>query len=173
MLAESNTPVTPIHQYLLSKREHVMQDLPHHYTVTGTAAPKGDVQLSSSRLDTIISAPPEEFGGPGNQWSPETLLVAAVADCFILTFKAIARASNFEWIDLSCEVNGTLARVNNVTQFTHFSISPTLLLAESADKERAERLLQKSEQSCLITNSLSAQKVLQIQILNQPLETFV
>ena len=39
-----------------------------------------------------------------------TLLIAAVADCFILTFRAVARASRFEWISLGCTVDGVLDR---------------------------------------------------------------
>ena len=72
-----------------------MQDLPHHYKVAASAAPQGEVNLASNLLDPILSAPPAEYGGPGNRWSPETLLVAAVADCFILSFRAVARASKF------------------------------------------------------------------------------
>ena len=87
-----------------------MQDFPHHYRVGATAEPDGDVSLTGDGLDAIASAPPAEFGGPGDRWSPETLLVAAVADCFILSFRVIARASKLPWISLKCEVEGTLER---------------------------------------------------------------
>lgn len=70
-----------------------MQSFPHHYTVAASALPEGDVSLNSGGLDPIYSAPPIEFGGQGNRWSPENLLVAAVADCFILSFRAIASVS--------------------------------------------------------------------------------
>ena len=70
-----------------------MQDFPHQYSATALANVEGDVNLQSERLPSLVSAPPSEFGGPGDRWSPETLLVAAVADCFVLTFRAIARAS--------------------------------------------------------------------------------
>jgi hypothetical protein len=33
---------------------------------------------------------PREFDGRGNQWSPESLLAAALADCFVLSFRAVA-----------------------------------------------------------------------------------
>ncbi len=61
---------------------------------------------------------PKQFDGPKDQWSPEELLVATIADCLILTFRAIASASKFEWLELICEVKGTLGRVDNKTQFT-------------------------------------------------------
>ena len=87
-----------------------MQELPHRYNVGAAAGPEGPVELSSPGVPDLASAPPAEFGGPGDKWSPETLLVAAVADCFILTFKAIARASRFDWSNLSCQVEGVLDR---------------------------------------------------------------
>ena len=70
-----------------------MKPLPHRYNVTLTSGEQSYPVLTSDRLEPFTSAPPENFDGPGNLWSPETLLVAAVADCFALTFRAIAKAS--------------------------------------------------------------------------------
>ena len=132
-----------------------MQDLPHYYRVAATAGPEGDVDLLSDRLDPISSAAPAEYGGPGDRWSPETLLVAAVADCFVLSFRAIARASKLSWLSLSCDVEGILARVEETTRFTEFNIQATLAVAEGTNEDRARRILEKAEASCLITNSLT------------------
>jgi organic hydroperoxide reductase OsmC/OhrA len=133
-----------------------MQQLPHHYRVAATTRPEDDVALSSAGLDTLASAPPAEYGGPGDKWSPETLLVASVADCFVLSFKAIARASKFEWRSLACDVEGTLDREGKSTRFTGFRIKATLDVPSGADEARARRLLEKAEESCLITQSLKA-----------------
>jgi len=99
---------------------------------------------------------PAEFGGPGDRWSPETLLVAAVADCFILTFRAIARASKFSWLSIRCDVVGTLDRVEKITQFTGFHVRAVLRVPAGTNDEQARRILTRAEQSCLITNSLKA-----------------
>ncbi len=133
-----------------------MQDLPHHYVVSAGAKIAGNVVLSSDGVTDLESAPPAEFGGPGDQWSPESLLVAAVADCFILSFRAIARASKLEWDSLSCQVEGTLERVERVTQFTGFTVTATLDVSAETDEAKAQRLLEKAEQVCLVTNSLKA-----------------
>lgn len=134
-----------------------MQDLPHQYLVAAAANNSGSVTLSSSGVADLESAPPAEFGGPGDQWSPESLLVAAVADCFVLSFRAIARASKLEWTTLDCEANGTLDRVERAAQFTAFAVRATLSVPAATDAAKAERLLQKAEQACLITNSLKAE----------------
>ena len=142
-----------------------MQDLPHHYQVKANASSEGDVSLSADKLPTLLSAPPEEFGGPGDRWSPESLLVAAIADCFVLTFRAIARGSKLSWLSLSCEVEGTLDRVEKVTSFTEFKIKATLGVPADTDEQRAHRILEKAEAGCLITNSLSATTHLDTEVL--------
>ncbi len=141
-----------------------MQDLPHRYTVAATSGINDHVSLTSPGLERIDSAAPAEFGGPGDRWSPETLLVAAVADCFVLTFKAIARASSFDWASISCSVEATLDRVDKATRFTDFQLRVLLDTPMGTDKKRAVRLLEKAESACLITNSLSASTHLDIEV---------
>ena len=80
-----------------------ISDPPHHYAVSATAEPGGDITMSSPGLDDVDVAPPAEFGGPGNRWSPETLLAGAVVNCLILSFRAIASASRFDWVSLSAD----------------------------------------------------------------------
>jgi len=134
-----------------------MQQLPHHYFAEASAPDAGHIILSSQGLTDIESAGPAEFGGPGDLWSPETLLVAAIADCFILTFRAIARASKMEWVNLNCTVEGVLDRVDKVTQFTEFKIGAVLEVSKDIDEAKAQRLLEKAEASCLITNSMKSE----------------
>jgi peroxiredoxin-like protein len=131
-----------------------MQEFPHRYSVEASATVEEDVLLQSNGLPPLRSAAPAEFGGPGDRWSPETLLVAAVADCFILTFRAIVRFSKMAWTSLRCDVEGTLDRVERVTQFTGFRVRATLQVPADTDQEQARRLLARAEQTCLITNSL-------------------
>lgn len=132
-------------------------NFPHHYQVTAACQADGPVNLGASGLSPIHSFPPAQFGGPGDHWSPEDLLVAAVADCFCLSFRAIAAASKFPFTDLQCEVVGTLDRVERAMLFTEFKIAARLTLPEGSDLERGKRLLEKAEQTCLVTNSLKSQ----------------
>ena len=145
-----------------------MQPLPHHYSVAASARADGDVALTSEGLPQLSSAPPAEFGGPGDRWSPESLLVAAMADCFVLTFRAIARASKLPWVSLGCEVEGTLDRVERVTQFTGFVVRASLVVPAGANAEQAQRLLERAEQSCLITNSLKGSSRLEATVESAP-----
>ncbi len=142
-----------------------MHPFPHHYRVRIGATPEGALQLRAEGLSDIASLPPPEFGGPGGYWSPETLLLAAVGDCMMLTFRAIAKASRFEWRELSADVEGLLERIDGNSRFTKIETCVRLLVPAGTDAAKAERLLEKAEQGCPISNSLSAARHLSCEIV--------
>ena len=92
-----------------------MQGYPHLYVATASAASEGNVVVTGEGLPDLDTASPPQFDGPLGVWSPETLFSAAVADCFILTFRAIARASKFDWTSLECTAEGVLERPEKTT----------------------------------------------------------
>jgi organic hydroperoxide reductase OsmC/OhrA len=141
-----------------------MHAFPHRYTTVASAEVEGDVRLTAARLPALATATPAEFDGPGDRWSPETLLVAAVGDCFVLTFRGIARASKLPWSSVTCEVEGVLERVERVTQFTRFDIRVKLQVPPGTNVDQARRLVEKAEQTCLITNSLRGETRLETQV---------
>jgi organic hydroperoxide reductase OsmC/OhrA len=138
-----------------------MHPYPHLYTVQASATPTGDVPVSSTGLPSLATAPPAEFDGPGDRWSPETLLVAALADCFLLSFRGVARANKFDWHALECSVEGKLERVEGKTHFTHYVVRATLRVPAGADEAKARQLLERAEHVCLISNSLVGQRSLE------------
>ena len=99
---------------LIIRNREKMQELPHQYHVSADAKAEGNIALKANNLPLLISAPPAEFGGPGDEWSPEHLLVASVADCFMLTFRAVARASKLEWSNIESSAVGVLDRVGSL-----------------------------------------------------------
>lgn len=141
-----------------------MQAFPHHYDVGAQSTPDTSVTLSAAGAPDLDSQPPPEFGGPEGYWSPESLLAVAVADCFVLTFKAIAKGSKLDWSDLACDVTGTLDRVDGVTRFTRFDLKARLTVPEGTDPEKAERILHKSEAMCLVTASLNTENHLETDV---------
>ncbi len=123
--------------------------------------------LSSSGLDSNIEVvtPPEFAGGISGKWSPEHLLVAAVNSCLMTTFLAIAENSKLDFISFKSYANGKLEKVDGKFMISEIILSPTLVLPEGANLERAERILQKSEAACLISNSVKATIVFQPHIV--------
>ena len=141
-----------------------MHPFPHLYNVSAAASSSGPVALASAGLADLASDGPAEFDGPGDKWSPETLLTAAFADCFVLSFRAVAAASKFSWTSIDCQAQGKLDRIERVTQFTHFALQVRLTLPAGSDHDRAHKLLEKSEQVCLISSSLKGTRELKIEI---------
>jgi organic hydroperoxide reductase OsmC/OhrA len=138
-----------------------MQDLPHHYTTTASGNPDGLIPLQSPGLEDLNTDAPAEFGGSGDYWSPETLLVGAVANCFILTFRALSRKAGLNWTHLRVSAEGTLDKGADGLRFSEFVITAHLDSHES-DPATVRTLLEKSKKHCLITNSLTANCELRI-----------
>jgi organic hydroperoxide reductase OsmC/OhrA len=143
-----------------------MQDFPHCYSAHASAGVDGEVTLTAAGIPALATASPAEFDGPGDRWSPETLLTGAVGDCFILTFRAVARASRLSWTRLECKVTGVLDRVDRTTAFTGFDLWATLCVPMGTNQELAHRLLDKAERACIVANSLKAPVHLHVQIVN-------
>ena len=133
-----------------------MQDLPHFYVVKADVEGANHVNLSSNGIPDLESAGPAEFGGPGDVWSPETLLVAAVADCFVLSFRAIARKAKLDWTTLAVEATGKLDKLDGFTQFVGFTIKAELTIPDEQQRDKAGVILEKGEKYCLISNSMKA-----------------
>jgi organic hydroperoxide reductase OsmC/OhrA len=144
-----------------------VQPLPHTYSVAATGTAESNVALSTAGVPSLLSAPPVEFEGPGNQWSPEALFAAAIASCFMLTFRSVARASRLTWLNLECDVDAILERVEGVTQFTRVVTRATLTVPEGTSTELCERVLNKTEQNCLVANSLRSKRELHMEIVKQ------
>jgi len=142
-----------------------MHPFPHTYHAAATANVSGTVTVSSAELPHLETAPPPEFDGPGGVWSPETLLCASLADCFILTFRAVSRVAQLKWTRLSCRVEGVLERVARTSQFTRFTTFAELVVPAGTNVEAARKLLEQAEHGCLIANSVRGARSLEAQVL--------
>ena len=110
-----------------------------------------------SAPNAIHFAAPHQFGGLEGRWTPEDLLLGAIASCFTTTFRALSEYSRFEYADLEVEVEGTIRKVESGYSFIGIAISPKLIANEEG-RELALRLLHKAEQLCLVSRALSVRK---------------
>jgi peroxiredoxin-like protein len=120
-----------------------------------TGTPTGYAALTVPGVPDLVTAPPADFGGPGDAWSPEHLLLAAVETCFLFTLRAVALASRVEFISLELAGEGTVDRKDGGMRFTEIVLRPRLRLPAGADGEKARRVMEKSEKGCLVTASLA------------------
>ena len=72
------------------------------------------------------------------------------------TFLSIAENSKLEFAGFECKSKGKLDKVDGKLQMTDIELEPTVTLMNENDREKAIRVLQKSESACLITNSIKS-----------------
>ncbi len=143
-----------------------MKPLPHVYAARLSGGPDGYATVAASGVPDLRTAAPADFAGPGDAWSPEQFLMAAVETCFLFTLQAVARASKVEFTSLELTGEGTVDRKDGATRFTQIVLRPRLTLPAGANRERAMRVLEKSEKACLISASLSTPVRLEAEIVS-------
>ena len=139
---------------------------PHFYNVdvnwsTDRKGVMCSPELNSPQGSCIEVATPPEFpkGMPGI-WSPEHLFTAAVSSCLMTTFLSIAEFSKLNFTGFSCKSKGKLEQVEGKFLMTEIFLAPVLKIGKETDREKAERILQKSESACLISNSIKSKVTL-------------
>lgn len=132
-----------------------MKPLPHRYEVHLTGRQAGYAEVTTGGVPVLRTAPPVEYDGPGDAWTPEHLLLVAVQSCFLFTLRAVARASKMEFSTLELEAIGTVDRRDGVTRFSEIVLRPRITVAPTIARERVLHVLQKTEKACLVSASLS------------------
>jgi organic hydroperoxide reductase OsmC/OhrA len=113
---------------------------------------KTDVHsLREASLGCIEVATPPEFpkGIPGI-WSPEHLFTASVASCFMTTFLSVAENSKLDFGYFTCYAKGKLESVDGKLMMTEIQLFPEVNVPSDVEKDKAQKVLGKAEQLCLI-----------------------
>jgi len=92
------------------------------------------------------------------RWTPEDLLLCAVASCFTTTFRAVAESSKFNYTDLQVEVEGAIGKADAGFRFGEVLIRAKLTIPQEAEQARAIKLLQKAKALCLVSRALSLEQ---------------
>ena len=126
---------------------------------------KGIISSPELPIKIEVATPPEFDKGIPGIWSPEHLFTASVVSCFMTTFLAIAEYSKLEYEQFDCNAVGVLEKVDGKFIMSEINLDATLKINDIAKKDKAERVLQKSEAACLITNSIKSKVNLTSQII--------
>lgn len=139
---------------------------PHFYQVDIRWKSDRKGMLSSPELNNDagpvieVATPPEFPKGMAGIWSPEHLFTAAVNSCLMTTFLSIAENSKLDFTHFSSKAKGKLELVDGKMMMTEIILEPTLTINSEKDRERALRILHKSESACLISNSIQSKIIL-------------
>jgi len=130
----------------------------HNYNVNLSWTGERKGTLSSPELNSSIevATPPQFPKGIEGVWSPEHFYTAAISSCLMTTFLSIAEFSKLEFKSFSCKAAGTLDTVDGKFLMTKVHLEPTIVIANESLREKAEKILHKSEAACLISNSVKA-----------------
>jgi organic hydroperoxide reductase OsmC/OhrA len=140
--------------------------MPHYYThrLTWTEDKKG--RFSADALPDLEVATPPEFDGPPGFWSPEQLFVASANGCVMATFLAIAANSKLAFKDYASSATGKVEKVPaGGMQITEILIKVKLSLLHARDRERAERVIMKAEENCLVSHSMKSRVIVEPEIV--------
>ena len=132
----------------------------YHALAWWTSEQTGLAKSDSAPNAIHFSAPPE-FGGLDGRWTPEDLLLAALASCFTTTFRAIAGYSKFAYADLQVEVEGTVSKAESGYSFSQIILRPTLTIHDEEKRDLALKLLQKTKAVCLVSKTLATAPALE------------
>ena len=130
----------------------------HQYNVNlkWNAERVGEVSSPELNSKIEVATPPQFPKGVEGIWSPEHFFTAAVNSCFMTTFLAIAENFRLEFKEFNCNAVGILDQVDGKYLMTEVVLNPTLVITKEEDKEKALRVLDKSEKACLISNSITS-----------------
>lgn len=99
---------------------------------------------------------PVEFGGRGGGFSPEDLFLQAAINCFVGTFKAIAKASRVIYGEL--QVNGRLIVDKNIDgKIIMKTIYLDIQVSKAERPDRVESIVAKTLKDGFILNSLKSE----------------
>lgn len=119
---------------------------------------------SDSAPNAIHFTAPTEFGGLEGRWTPEELLLAAVAGCYTTTLRAIAGAVQFNFTDLQVEASGTVRKSDSGYSFTQIIVRPNLKICSADEREQALELLRRAEKLCLVSRAIGTTLIFEPQL---------
>lgn len=111
-----------------------------------------------------VATPAEFTEGMDVIWSAEHLFVAAVSGCLMTTFLAIAANSSLEFTSFSCQTIGKVEKVDGKIIMSEVILKPLVVITSDLQRNKAIRILKKSENSCLIRHSIKSKITMEVQI---------
>jgi organic hydroperoxide reductase OsmC/OhrA len=100
-----------------------------------------------------VASPPEFKGGIPGVWSPEELLIGALAACFERTVVAIAAYEGMPLHAVQVDATGHVLRKNGKYYFSLFELDVELE-TDTGREHEAERVAQLAHERCIVESAL-------------------
>ncbi|PNI09827.1 peroxiredoxin [Arthrobacter sp. AFG7.2] len=128
-------------------------------TGEGTASYRGytrDHDIIIPGLPILRGSADPTFHGDRERYNPEQLLLAALAQCHMLSFLHVAVKHGVVVTDYADEASGLLKLNRDGSgQFEHVTLRPRVAVADPAHVELSARLHHEANQVCFIARSVN------------------
>ncbi len=132
-----------------------MEETLHFRVNAWWASGRTGIANCDSAANALHFTSPPAFGGLEGRWTPEDLLLCALASCFTTTFRAVAEHSKFEFSDLEVEAEGEIKKGASGYEFSDIVVRANLTISSQQEAERGIKLMHKAEALCMVSRALS------------------
>jgi organic hydroperoxide reductase OsmC/OhrA len=126
-----------------------------HRVVAWWASGRTGMAKSDHAPNVIHFTAPPKFGGVKDRWTPEDLLLCAIASCFTTTFHTIADYSKFEYTDLEVESEAAICKAESGYSYEYITLHPRLTISHEGAENVGYKLLEKAKQLCLVSRVIA------------------
>lgn len=129
--------------------------------------------VSADGLPAMDVSAPVEFHGEAGRWTPEHLLTAAAASCFMMTFLSIVRFQKIEVFGFRMRAFARLEKLQGEGyRFTEITLVPEITAAHE-NVEKLLKAIEKAEKACFVVKSLRATVQVEPSFVTAPAEMAV
>jgi organic hydroperoxide reductase OsmC/OhrA len=138
----------------------------HHYAVgvtwlgnrgegtTGYRTYGRDVEVRAEGKPLLAGSADTPFRGSADRWNPEELLLAALAQCHLLSYLHSAVQHGVVVVDYADDAVGTMEQVGQGGQFTSVTLRPRVTITDPALIEVARDIHAEASANCFIAASV-------------------
>ena len=113
-----------------------------------------DGLISAEGNPDIEGSADKPFRGTPERWNPEELLLAALAQCHMLSYLHVAVKNGIVVTDYDDDAVGTMLQVGEGGHFTSVTLRPVVTIA-AGDPELARSIHSEASELCFIASSVN------------------
>ncbi|SMH34935.1 Organic hydroperoxide reductase OsmC/OhrA [Rathayibacter oskolensis] len=111
--------------------------------------------LSAEGPESILASADKPFRGDTDRWNPEQLLLAALAQCHLLSYLHVAVKNGVVVTGYADDAVGRMVQEGEGGRFVSVTLRPRVRVAEESMIEIAQTLHAEASRLCFIANSVS------------------
>ena len=120
-----------------------------------------EVQPTDGPALTVSS--PAAFGGEGNHWTPEDLLLGAAESCLLQTFLFFVRRQKLELLGWQSRAEAKMEKTPNGLRVAAIMLRVQLQASSAEEAGRLRTTVQQAERYCPVSNALQVPVHLEIE----------